>query len=354
MDYIALNHNSERAKGVIYNSRKAIGGIYYQDEKTRPVKVQQDPVSGRQEAFVEIEKKFARREKEVMQKNTAEIKKIVERYSDRFEGNVAKKEEIMSEKINELQEERARFEKRLARQKERAMRRVKLKLARQQERQIKELAEENEELKKKLAQQAEKEAQEKAKLAKIKKRRYTITVKGQKVDFGKEGIKKAKLSWQEKDWLAKAQNHFITATERGRRVGSAEEYTSMEALHALWSTAEHVGIDPKRFIVQIYNETRFNPNARGAAGERGIGQFKKTTAQLYGYDWYKMKSGMPGYAYQAKAAAEFVKKVGELAYNGGGSQARRYRERINKRIRNIDKSSTSCVLKNVDLCISKS
>ena len=343
MDYIALNHNSEKAKGIIYNSKKAIGGIYYQDETKRPVKVTQDPVTGKERAFVEIEQRFAQREEDFIQKNKAEIKKIGEEFSEEnFRGDIDKKDEILAEKINELEEERIRFEKRLERQKQRAMRRLQLKLSREHERKVKELAEENEKLKKELA---EKES---------KKQDYTVTIVGHKVDFGKEGIKRADFSRRDRDWLAKAQNYFITAQEKGRRVGSAEAYTSMEALEALWSTAEQVGIDPKRFIVQIYNETRFNPNAHGAAGERGIGQFKKTTAQLYGYDWYKMRSGFDGYAYQARAAAEFVKKVGELAYNGGGSQARRYRDKINKRIEHIDNNSGSCVLKNAELCISQS
>ena len=330
MDYIALNHNSDRARGIIYNSKKPIGGIYYQDDRTRPVRIEQDPTSGRKQAFVEIEEKFAQREKEFLKENHAEIKKIGERYSDKYENNIKRRQEIIAEKIAELEDERNRFEMRLEKQKQRAMRRLQRKITRQQDRDVREVAQTRNK----------------------RSKNYVVSIHGHRVNFSKQGIKRADLSAADRAWLAKAQNYFITAREKGRRIGSAEEYTSMEALEALWSTAEHVGIDPKRFIVQIYNETRFNPDARGAAGERGIGQFKKTTAELYGYDWGTMKSGMRGYAYQAKAAAEFVKKVGELSYNGGGAQARRYRERINRRIRNIEVNSSTCVLKNADLCIS--
>lgn len=343
MDYIALNHNSERAKGVIYNSRKAIGGIYYQDDRVRPVKIERDPTSGRKQAFVEIEKKFAQREKEFVKDNQAQIKKIGEKYSERFEDDIEKQEAIISEKIDDLKDERSRFEKRLEKQKQRAVARLKRKLERDHEKEIREIA-----------RARQKELEEIARLEDEARKNYVVIVQNQEIDFGKEGISKAQLSEDDRDWLKKAQNHFITAKKNGRRVGSAEEFTPMDALEALWSTAVHVGIDPKRFIVQIYNETRFNPNARGAAGERGIGQFKKTTAELYGYDWMVMKSGMKGYAYQAKAAAEFVQKVGEISYNGGGRQARRYQDRINKSIRDISNSSASCVLKNAELCISRS
>jgi hypothetical protein len=343
MDYIALNHNSERAKGVIYNSSKAIGGIYYKDERISPVKIEKNPTTGRKQAFVEIEKQFARKEKVFIKDNQSQINKIGEKYSENFDDDSIRKEELIAEKIEELKDERTRFEKRLLKQKQRAVTRLQRQLKRNHEKEIREVVRARQE-----------ELKELAKLEDETKKNYVITIQDQEIDFGKQDIKKADLNWQDKDWLAKAQNHFITTKQNGRRVGSAEEFTSMETLEALWSTAIHVGIDPKRFIVQIYNETRFNPNARGAAGERGIGQFKKATAQHHGYDWNIMTSGMSGYAYQAKAAAEFVQKVGEIAYNGGGKQARNYRDRINNRIHDISNSSASCVLKNAELCISKS
>jgi hypothetical protein len=343
MDYIALNHNSERAKGVIYNSSKPIGGIYYQGDRESPVTVEKDPATGRKQAFVEIERKFAQKEKEYVERNKEEIKKIGEQFAESPDVDFEKKEVLISEKIEELNNERTLFEKRIEKQKRRELKRAQRIIAREHDKVLREIAQKKAA---ELKQQLQAEA--------LRNGKYIITISDETIDFTQEGIQKAILSLEDQEWLAKAQNHFITAQEDGIRIGSAEEYTSMEALEALWSTAVHVGIDPKRFIVQIYNESRFNPSAKGAAGERGIGQFKKTTAEAYGYDWYTMKSGLSGYAYQAKAAAEFVHKVGEIAYNGSGEQARKYQERINKHIRRIENSSTSCALSNIQLCISKS
>ena len=326
MDYIALNHDSNKVNGIIYNSKKPIGGIHYYNDKTRPVRVEQDPTSGRKQAFVEIENKFAQKKEEFLEEHQEEIKKIGEKFSKKYFDDYSRKEKLIAEKLSELEEEKEKFEARLAKRKEREFERVSRQIERQKER-----------------ERREKEKQ---------KENYYITINNQKVDFKKEGIEKAEISWTDKEWLAKAQHYFITAKEKGRAIGSAEGYTSMEALEALWSTAVHVGVDPKRFIVQMYNETRFNPFAKGAAGERGLGQFKKTTANAYGYDWSKMTGGINTYAYQAKAAAEFVKSVGEVAYNGKGASARRYRDKISKRINSIAKSSSTCVLKNPELCLS--
>jgi Transglycosylase SLT domain len=181
---------------------------------------------------------------------------------------------------------------------------------------------------------------------------YKINIQGKEVNFSNYGIKKSSLTIDEKRWLAKAQNYFITAKEDGIRIGSAEDFTTMEILEALWSTAEHVGTDPKRFIVQVYNESRFNPNARGQAGERGIGQFMENTAKSYGYDWTAMNDGIEGFAYQALASADFVKKVGEIAYNGSGEQAEKYQKKINHRLDRIADAETDCVLSNIAKCSS--
>ena len=113
MDYIALNHNSERAKGIIYNSSKPIGGIYYQDEKERPVSVEKDPTTGRKQAFVEIERKFAQKEKEYIQKNKEEIKKIGEQFLESPDLDLEKKELLIFEKVETLKNERSLFEKRI-------------------------------------------------------------------------------------------------------------------------------------------------------------------------------------------------------------------------------------------------
>ena len=179
---------------------------------------------------------------------------------------------------------------------------------------------------------------------------YKITIQGKEVNFSNYGIKKSSISIDDRRWLAKAQNYFITAKEDGVRIGSAEDFTTMEILEALWSTAEHAGTDPKRFIVQIYNESRFNPSARGQAGERGIGQFMEATAKSYGYDWSAMNDGIEGFAYQALASADFVKKVGEVAYNGTGEQAEKYQKKINHRLEKIADADTDCVLSNIAKC----
>lgn len=168
------------------------------------------------------------------------------------------------------------------------------------------------------------------------KGRYAIKINGAYSDFTSEGIKKAALTIKEQEWLSKANYYFLNVTSKGRRIGSSAKYTNKEILHGLWSTARHVGIDPKRFIVQIFNETRFNPNLTGRAGEKGLGQFKYSTAKAQGYSWKKMGAGSSTYAYQAKAAAEFVKKVGEQTYNGRGRASQHYVARIAKHIKGIN------------------
>ena len=142
MDYIALNHDHDRVQGVIYNSRKPVGGIHYYDDRKRPVTVERDPTSGRKKAFVEIEKKFQEKEKEFIEKNTNEIKKIGEKYEKKYPNNFEKKEELLAEKFGDLELERIRFEQRLEKQKERAYSRLNRKIEREQE----ELQEEREEI----------------------------------------------------------------------------------------------------------------------------------------------------------------------------------------------------------------
>lgn len=165
---------------------------------------------------------------------------------------------------------------------------------------------------------------------------FVVKIASYDVDFASEGIKPARLKKNDEEWLKKAQYYFLNARENGIKVGSAVQYTTLDILHALWSTAEQTGIDPKRFLVQIYTETRFNPNLRGQAGERGIGQFKKGTAEMLGYDWDKITSGHETYAYQAKCAAEFIAKVGEAQYNGGGARGRSYTDKIGMRLQKIE------------------
>lgn len=180
---------------------------------------------------------------------------------------------------------------------------------------------------------------------------YLIRIQGKDVNFSEQGINRISLSKEDRDWLRKAQNYFVTAEENSIKIGSAESYTSMSLLEALWSTAIQTGIDPKRFIVQIYNESRFNPEVKGSAGERGIGQFLQSTCEFLGYDWEKMSGGLDSFAYQAKASAEYIKKVGEVAYNGQGPMAEAYKEKISTRLSTInDSNSTECVFKNIAYC----
>lgn len=179
---------------------------------------------------------------------------------------------------------------------------------------------------------------------------YIVRIQDKEVNFSKQGILKKEISLEDKNWLNRAQNYFLTAEEDGIKIGSAESYTTMEILEALWRTAEQVGVDPRRFIVQIYNETRFNPNLKGKSDERGLGQFKKSTAKHYGYDWDEMTNGIEGFAYQAKAAAEFVKAVGELAYNGGGKQAENYQNKISYRVNRIQDWDSDCVMRTLAYC----
>jgi len=151
-----------------------------------------------------------------------------------------------------------------------------------------------------------------------------------------QGIKKPNLSIQDKIWIEKAQYYFINAKENGVRVGSAPIYTTYDVLEALWATALNYEINPKRFLVQIYTESRFNPNMEGQAGERGIGQFKESTAKSMGFDWDLIKGGEKTYAYQAMAAARYVQSVGESAYNSAGKVGQRYSAKINRRLQDIN------------------
>jgi hypothetical protein len=151
-----------------------------------------------------------------------------------------------------------------------------------------------------------------------------------------QNIRKPNLSLQDKIWLDKAQYYFVNAKENGIRVGSAPVYTTYEMLEALWATAAQYNINPKRFLVQLYTESRFNPKMVGQAGERGIGQFKESTAKSMGFDWELIKGGDATYPYQAMAAARYVQMVGESAYNSVGPVGHRYSSKINRRLQQIN------------------
>ena len=191
-----------------------------------------------------------------------------------------------------------------------------------------------------------KELKHKSHLKKKKDETYTISIMGSSTNFGAFGIKKPDLSRQDQLWLEKAQYYFINAEEKGIRVGSAAGYTTREILEALWATAVHEGINPKRFLVQLYTESRFNPNQVGKAGERGLGQFKKSTANFHKFNWDLLKGGNDTYAYQARSSAKFVKMVGESAYNSVGPKGKRYSSKINRRLMQINKTEIPSIAEN--------
>lgn len=168
------------------------------------------------------------------------------------------------------------------------------------------------------------------------KNAYVVNVAGTEVNFMEQNIRTPNLSLQDKIWLDKAQYYFINAKENGIRVGSAPVYTTYEILEALWATAVQYSINPKRFLVQLYTESRFNPKTIGQAGERGIGQFKESTAKSMGFDWELIKGGDATYPYQAMAAARYVQMVGESAYNSVGAVGHRYSSKINRRLQQIN------------------
>jgi hypothetical protein len=177
--------------------------------------------------------------------------------------------------------------------------------------------------------------QEKDEIAQ-EKNGYVVNIAGTEVNFMEQNIRKPNLSLQDKIWLDKAQYYFVNAKENGIRVGSAPGYTTYETLEALWATAAQYNINPKRFLVQLYTESRFNPKTVGQAGERGIGQFKESTAKSMGFDWELIKGGDATYPYQAMAAARYVQMVGESAYNSVGAVGHRYSSKINRRLQQIN------------------
>lgn len=338
MDYIALNHQNFNP-GIHYNAGGRIGGVKYYTPKEKQVIVKNN--SGKTQVLVTIEDK-----KDIQ----AEAKTLEEKLFSNADAEPINTpvKPIAETKIETPMENLALSnipEFNLGAQQKRD----------QKTNEVLEAIDQNtnNELLERLEELVQTLNLETLTVTKAEKNSdYKINIQGKEVNFSNYGIKKSILTIDDRRWLAKAQNYFITAKEDGVRIGSAEDFTSMEILEALWSTAEHAGTDPKRFIVQIYNESRFNPSARGQAGERGIGQFMEATAKSYGYDWTAMNDGVEGFAYQALAAADFVKKVGEVAYNGTGEQAEKYQKKINHRLEKIDDADTECVLSNIAKCSS--
>ena len=89
--------------------------------------------------------------------------------------------------------------------------------------------------------------------------------------------------------------------------------------------AEGAGIDPRVALAQIERESGFNPEARGAAGERGLAQFLPAAWQRFGFGLSFDAAFDPDY--NLAAWAEYMKYLlglfdGDLeralvGYNGG-------------------------------------
>lgn len=326
MDQAPVNHIAHSQTGILYNSKKAIGGIRYykvgEERKVNPPISHKDKnPRKKREVLVNVPNKKTRKDKQEL----TEVKKRIE----------FRRREELAEKPKAPRRTRRSL---LSRAKFRlSLKRLRNKKGEGSLDRVSPENQNSEAIDKLISEETNTNKAPVKKRIK-KQRRLIVKVSNQYVDFEAEGIKPSKLSRKDKDWIRKANYYFINVKERNRRIGSAEEYTSPEILHALWSTAELHDIDPKRFIVQMFNETRFNPNLRGRAGERGLGQFKKPTAEAHGCSWSKMTAGIKTYAYQAKCAASFVSKVGEATYNGGGSRSRKYVKKISKHIKGIDRT----------------
>ena len=71
----------------------------------------------------------------------------------------------------------------------------------------------------------------------------------------------------------------------------AEQYSREELVSMARRIATNKGLDPDIFVGMIQHESNFNPNARGAAGEIGLGQIMLSTALDPGYGIKPIKAG---------------------------------------------------------------
>ena len=284
--------NTAKPHGIIYNSEKSIGGIHYYS----PDEFEARDKTNKKVRFSVEKNKNSKTETPVLIVDSDPLK------PESTLSKYGKKEEEAPKSWRELREEKKEKERLLKEQK--------------------------------ALEKAQKE-QEKDEIAQ-EKNAYVVNIAGTEVNFMEQNIRKPNLSLQDKIWLDKAQYYFINAKENGIRVGSAPGYTTYEALEALWATAMQYNINPKRFLVQLYTESRFDPKTVGQAGERGIGQFKESTAKSMGFNWELIKGGDATYPYQAMAAARYVQMVGESAYNSVGAVGHRYSSKINRRLQQIN------------------
>lgn len=99
------------------------------------------------------------------------------------------------------------------------------------------------------------------------------------------------------------------------------------------STSEKYGLDYTKFRQQLYQESRFNPNAVSRAGAIGIGQIMPSTAKAYGYkDISKLKDPYLNIDLAGQIMKDNLKYskgnlYGALAmYNGGTKAMKKYLE----------------------------
>jgi len=84
--------------------------------------------------------------------------------------------------------------------------------------------------------------------------------------------------------------------------------------------AARTGVDPEILTRQVYQESGYNPNATGAAGERGVSQFIPATAKEYNVDTSSVSDSIRG---QADYMRDLTKKyngntgLALAAYNAG-------------------------------------
>lgn len=99
------------------------------------------------------------------------------------------------------------------------------------------------------------------------------------------------------------------------------------------STSEKYGLDYTKFRQQLYQESRFNPNAVSRAGAIGIGQIMPSTAKSYGYnDISKLKDPYLNIDLAGQIMKDNLKYskgnlYGAMAmYNGGTKAMKKYLE----------------------------
>lgn len=162
-------------------------------------------------------------------------------------------------------------------------------------------------------------------------------------DIGEQPDSIYELIWGAKGSLAEgAEVETVAATDvapRTRRGGPSTEMRSLIGKHA---KAHGVPVELAEAVVHV--ESRFNPKARGRAGEIGLMQIKPATARLIGYrgsakGLYDPETNLTWgmlYLAQAYKLANGDTCGAILRYNGGHAarkmtkQARTYCSKVNR------------------------